>query len=177
MLLAAARWTALFLWDWTSSAKRDRFLQLHSRTLMNDYMTLLPKERVVAGDSGDHHSGSGSDGGMHPAQDGRVSSGSRRFSRRRSASGPRPAGRYVEGLTGWRRPRNSAVIARGIYSPRFVFLAEKIETPEDLKVAMELGFHYFQGYFFQKPVILHTGEISPMQIHALSLLREVRGLW
>jgi EAL and modified HD-GYP domain-containing signal transduction protein len=38
---------------------------------------------------------------------------------------------------------------------------------------MEIGFHYFQGYFFQKPVILQTREISPLQIHALPLLREV----
>jgi c-di-GMP phosphodiesterase len=37
---------------------------------------------------------------------------------------------------------------------------------------MELGFHYFQGYFFQKPVMLHAWELPPLQIHALSLLRE-----
>jgi EAL and modified HD-GYP domain-containing signal transduction protein len=57
--------------------------------------------------------------------------------------------------------------------PDLMFLAEKIETQEDLKIAMDLGFHYFQGYFFQKPVILHTREIAPLQIHALCLLREV----
>jgi c-di-GMP-related signal transduction protein len=32
--------------------------------------------------------------------------------------------------------------------PDLMFLAEKIETQEDLQIAMELGFHYFQGYFF-----------------------------
>ncbi len=57
--------------------------------------------------------------------------------------------------------------------PDLMFLAEKIETQEELQIALDLGFHYFQGYFFQKPVILHTREISPMQIHALCLLREV----
>jgi c-di-GMP-related signal transduction protein len=57
--------------------------------------------------------------------------------------------------------------------PNLMFLAEKIETQQELQTALDLGFHYFQGYFFQKPVILHTREISPMQIHALCLLREV----
>ena len=57
-----------------------------------------------------------------------------------------------------------------------MFPAKRIETPEDLKVAMEIDFHYFQGCFFQKPVIVKTREVSPLQIHALSL-REVSQLW
>ena len=57
--------------------------------------------------------------------------------------------------------------------PDLIFLAEKIETQKDLQAAMDLGFHYFQGYFFQKPVILQTREIAPLQIHALQLLQEV----
>jgi c-di-GMP-related signal transduction protein len=57
--------------------------------------------------------------------------------------------------------------------PNLMFLAEKIETQAELQSALDLGSHYFQGYFFQKPVILHTREISPMLIHALCLLREV----
>jgi EAL and modified HD-GYP domain-containing signal transduction protein len=34
-------------------------------------------------------------------------------------------------------------------------LAEKVETPEDLALCRELGFDYFQGYFFCKPQTVH----------------------
>ena len=67
----------------------------------------------------------------------------------------------------------SRELMKEYFRPDLIFLAEKIETQKDLQVAMDLGFHYFQGYFFQKPVVLQTREIAPLQIHALQLLREV----
>ncbi|MDB8558234.1 EAL and HDOD domain-containing protein [Turicibacter sanguinis] len=36
------------------------------------------------------------------------------------------------------------------------FLAEKIETEEEFKLAKELGYKYFQGYLFGKPQVLTT---------------------
>ena len=38
-------------------------------------------------------------------------------------------------------------------------LAEKVETLDDFQRAKELGFRFFQGYFFAKPVILESKEI------------------
>ncbi len=38
-------------------------------------------------------------------------------------------------------------------------LAEKVETAEEFQRALQLGFRYFQGYFFAKPVILEKREI------------------
>jgi hypothetical protein len=57
------------------------FFNCTRETLMIGYMALLPKERVVLEILETISTGPGSGGGMHPAQDGRVSPGSRRFSR------------------------------------------------------------------------------------------------
>ena len=41
------------------------------------------------------------------------------------------------------------------------FLAEKVETYQELKDAQEAGFHYFQGFFFSKPEIIRQKAIDP----------------
>lgn len=39
-------------------------------------------------------------------------------------------------------------------------LAEKIENYEELKECRDLGFHFYQGYFFKKPELLSTKKIE-----------------
>jgi EAL and modified HD-GYP domain-containing signal transduction protein len=39
-------------------------------------------------------------------------------------------------------------------------LAEKVETQEEYSQAMELGFHYFQGYYFCKPEMQKVHEVE-----------------
>ena len=51
------------------------------------------------------------------------------------------------------------------------FLAEKVETREDFQFCYDLGFHYFQGYFFAKPSIISSKSISPTQVVLLELSR------
>lgn len=34
------------------------------------------------------------------------------------------------------------------------FVAEKVEDEQEFKMAMDEGFHFFQGYFFTKPIVL-----------------------
>ncbi|MHB8109861.1 MAG: EAL and HDOD domain-containing protein [Syntrophorhabdaceae bacterium] len=50
-------------------------------------------------------------------------------------------------------------------------LAEKVETQEDFTLCADLGFDYFQGYFFEKPSIISARAISPTQIVLLELAR------
>ena len=52
-------------------------------------------------------------------------------------------------------------------------LAEKTETREEFDNALEMGYSYFQGYFFCKPVILARRDISAHKIHYLRILKEV----
>jgi len=52
-------------------------------------------------------------------------------------------------------------------------LAEKVETRDEFKQALELGYSYFQGYFFSKPVIISGKDIPAFKLNYLRLLQEV----
>jgi len=49
-------------------------------------------------------------------------------------------------------------------------LAEKVETVGEFNLCMELGFEYFQGYYFARPVILSGRKITPSELVILRLL-------
>ena len=53
------------------------------------------------------------------------------------------------------------------------FLAEKLETPLSFREAKIFGYQYFQGYFFKKPDILASKDISGFKLHYLHLLQEI----
>lgn len=50
-------------------------------------------------------------------------------------------------------------------------VAEKVETSDDFDFCYNLGFDYFQGYFFAKPSIISAKSISPTQVVLLELSR------
>ncbi len=52
-------------------------------------------------------------------------------------------------------------------------LAEKVETQADFKEAVELGYTYFQGYFFCKPQIIRGREIPSYKTNYLLFLQEL----
>jgi c-di-GMP-related signal transduction protein len=52
-------------------------------------------------------------------------------------------------------------------------LAEKVETRKEMEEARKLGFHYFQGYFFCKPAMMETRDISGNKLLHLQLLTAV----
>ena len=52
-------------------------------------------------------------------------------------------------------------------------LAEKVETREELRIARQQGFIYFQGYFFRKPEILSTRNMPANRLNYLRMLQEV----
>lgn len=53
-------------------------------------------------------------------------------------------------------------------------LAEKVETFEDFELCKQLGFEYFQGFFFCKPKLIHGQCIPPNQAAILSLLANLQ---
>ena len=53
------------------------------------------------------------------------------------------------------------------------FLAEKVETYQEYETYMEMGFDYFQGYFFSKPQVLKAHDISTSKISLLQIMAEV----
>ncbi|MGB2626873.1 MAG: EAL domain-containing protein [Candidatus Acidiferrum sp.] len=52
-------------------------------------------------------------------------------------------------------------------------LAEKVETRREMEEARNLGFQYFQGYFFCKPSMMETRDISDNKLIQLQLLAAI----
>ncbi len=56
--------------------------------------------------------------------------------------------------------------------PHIKLLAEKVETHEQFNIAMDLGFDYYQGYFFSKPEMIKAKTLTPAQFSLSELLYE-----
>ena len=54
--------------------------------------------------------------------------------------------------------------------PNIKLLAEKVETRDDFELCKELGYSYFQGYYFSKPIIIKGKELSSHQFGLLNLI-------
>ena len=53
------------------------------------------------------------------------------------------------------------------------FLAEKIETREDYRRAVDIGYDYFQGFFFSKPAMINSREIVSLNANMVAILEEL----
>jgi EAL and modified HD-GYP domain-containing signal transduction protein len=51
-------------------------------------------------------------------------------------------------------------------------LAEKVETKEEFEQAMQLGFHFFQGYYFCKPEMQKGHEVESNELLLFSIYQE-----
>jgi len=52
-------------------------------------------------------------------------------------------------------------------------LAEKVETMDDFREAVQLGYTYFQGFFFSKPEIVSGREVPSHKLTWLRLMQEL----
>jgi c-di-GMP-related signal transduction protein len=52
-------------------------------------------------------------------------------------------------------------------------LAEKLETPQEFQRARDMGFVYFQGYFFCRPELVIGREVPASRLHYVRLLEMV----
>ena len=52
-------------------------------------------------------------------------------------------------------------------------LAEKVETREEFKQARDMGYDYYQGYFFARPATVQSRQIAGYKLHYLNILREI----
>lgn len=59
------------------------------------------------------------------------------------------------------------------YLKNTALLAEKVETIEEFNQARDMGFAYFQGYFFSKPEILKGKDISSSHLRLLEIIAVV----
>ena len=59
------------------------------------------------------------------------------------------------------------------YKNKVIFLAEKIETRDDYRKAVELGYDLFQGYFFCKPNVLKSKDIKTVRASLIAIIDEL----
>ncbi|MEW6263176.1 MAG: HDOD domain-containing protein [Thermodesulfobacteriota bacterium] len=64
-------------------------------------------------------------------------------------------------------------LAKTLLPKGIKLLAEKVETRGDFERALALGYIYFQGYFFSRPVIISRKAIPVFKLQLLRLLREI----
>jgi EAL and modified HD-GYP domain-containing signal transduction protein len=57
--------------------------------------------------------------------------------------------------------------------PGLSFLAEKVETREVFQQALEMGYAYFQGYFFSRPEVVTGRDVPGFKLHYLQILQEI----
>lgn len=66
-----------------------------------------------------------------------------------------------------------AGMIRRFGSPKCKMLAEKLETPHEFYQARDMGFTYFQGYFFCRPEVVRGREVPASRVRYLQLLEMV----
>jgi c-di-GMP-related signal transduction protein len=53
-------------------------------------------------------------------------------------------------------------------------VARKVETESEFRTASQLGYNYFQGYFFASPKVLHTSRVPASQMSGLRLVKQIQ---
>jgi c-di-GMP-related signal transduction protein len=71
------------------------------------------------------------------------------------------------------RPEERAGMMRRFGTPKCKMLAEKLETPHEFQQARDMGFAYFQGYFFCRPELVIGREVPASRLHYIRLLEVV----
>ncbi len=74
------------------------------------------------------------------------------------------------------RPEERAGMMRRFGSPKCKMLAEKLETPPEFHQSRDMGFVYFQGYFFCRPELVIGREVPASRLHYIRLLEMVSHL-
>jgi len=67
----------------------------------------------------------------------------------------------------------SRAVARELGGGHKKLVAEKVETLDDFRSALAMGYTFFQGYFFSKPVIVPGTAIPGYKLNYMRLLREM----
>ena len=64
-------------------------------------------------------------------------------------------------------------LVRRLHAMEKTVVAEKVETRDAYQAAMDLGFDYFQGYYFARPAVLGGRKLSPSQLAVVELMNLV----
>jgi c-di-GMP phosphodiesterase len=73
-------------------------------------------------------------------------------------------------------PAQVEAIVDGVKKYNAALLAEKVENYDIFKVCRNIGFTYFQGFFFNRPEVIPGRKLSTSQINKIKLLRELSAM-
>lgn len=68
-------------------------------------------------------------------------------------------------------PEKQKIIIDKYSRPDLKFLAEKVETSDDFNRAMDMGYDYFQGYYFAKPSTFEYRDLTSIGVSCFRLLK------
>ena len=149
------------------------FLNVDTDVLMSDMFAFLPRERTVLEIV---RSVEPTDAGLQRMTE--LSSHGFRFAAEASAHGaslPRllPVIDYVK-----MDLRELPVVTLLSLAPRLRgtgkrLVAEKVETHNEYRTCLDIGFDYFQGYYFAKPTVIAGRKLSPSQAAVMHLMNLV----
>lgn len=74
-------------------------------------------------------------------------------------------------------PAELPQIAANLKKYPVVLLAERVETVEEFERCVSYGFELFQGYFFERPVIIGQKRVDPSGIAMMRLLQQLNEDW
>lgn len=66
-----------------------------------------------------------------------------------------------------------ALLADAARMRHLELVAEKVESADEVHHALELGYAYFQGYYFYRPEMVETTEVPPSALSRVRLLAEI----
>ncbi|HEY3826673.1 MAG TPA: EAL domain-containing protein [Bryobacteraceae bacterium] len=71
-------------------------------------------------------------------------------------------------------PAHQEKLARLCRKLKIRMVAEKVETDQEFRRAMQLGYDYFQGYFFARPTVLQAARVPASQMSGLRLMKQIQ---
>jgi EAL and modified HD-GYP domain-containing signal transduction protein len=71
-------------------------------------------------------------------------------------------------------PADQEKLARRYQKLKIGMAAEKVETEPEFRRALQLGYDYFQGYFFAHPTVLQLARVPVSQMRALRLMKQIQ---
>lgn len=149
------------------------FLNVDTDVLMSDIFAFLPRERTVLELGA---SVEASDAVLWRLAE--LAGHGFRFAAEASSHGPR-LGRLLPLLDYVKVDlRATPVVSMLSIVPRLRgtgkrLVAEKVESQTEYRTCLDLGFDYFQGYYFAKPSVLAGRKLSPSQLAVVDLMNLV----
>jgi len=149
------------------------FLNVDTQVLMSDIFAFLPRERTVLELDA---SVEASDAVLWRLAE--LAGHGFRFAAEASSHGPR-LGRLLPLLDYVKVDlRTTPVVSMLSIVPRLRgtgkrLVAEKVESQTEYRTCLDLGFDYFQGYYFAKPSVLAGRTLSPSQLAVVELMNLV----